>query len=190
MSDRIEQFISSNRDAFDEQQPSSNVWNQIDRKLSPRSSVIKMNFMRWAVAAMLLLTIVSATVWILSKPSKQSEQLATNTSEDIIKEIDPNYAKEVYHFTQLIEIKQNELKQIGKDQPELYSQFMKDITRLDSSYNSLKSELPLNPNREQLLEAMIENLQLQSDLLNQQLQIIKKIKEAKQNRNDNNYKKT
>jgi len=39
--------------------------------------------------------------------------------------------------------------------------------------------LPSNPNREQLLEAMIQNLKLQTELLNQQLLIIQKIKQAK-----------
>jgi len=39
--------------------------------------------------------------------------------------------------------------------------------------------LPVNPNKEELLQAMIYNLQLQIDLLNQQLNIIQKIKQAK-----------
>jgi phage shock protein A len=85
-------------------------------------------------------------------------------------------------------LKQNELRQIEKDQPELYRQFVSDITQLDSSYNSLKKELPANPNREQLLEAMIQNLQLQTELLNQQLRIIKQIKQAKNKSHDNNSK--
>jgi hypothetical protein len=43
----------------------------------------------------------------------------------------------------------------------------------------LRSTLNANPNTEQLLEAMISNLQMQIDLLNQQLSIIKKIKDPK-----------
>jgi hypothetical protein len=41
----------------------------------------------------------------------------------------------------------------------------------------LKLKLPANPNRELLLEAMLQNLQLQSELLNRQLLIIKEIKQ-------------
>jgi len=41
----------------------------------------------------------------------------------------------------------------------------------------LKTKLPENPNREMLLEAMISNLQMQSDLLSRQLKIIKEIKQ-------------
>ena len=109
-------------------------------------------------------------------------------TNEIIKAISPDYAKEVYHFTQLIELKQNELKKIEREQPELYREFIGDITTLDSSYNALKKELPLNPNREQLLEAMIDNLRLQTELLNHQLLIIKKIKQAKKSGNESNSK--
>jgi hypothetical protein len=102
--------------------------------------------------------------------------------------LNPSYAQEVFHFTQLIELKQNELKQIEKEHPELYHQFVRDINKLDSSYQALKMELPRNANRELLLEAMIQNLKLQSDLLNQQLFIIKKINESNSKSNDNNTK--
>ena len=77
---------------------------------------------------------------------------------------------------------------LEKDQPDLYREFISEITTLDSSYNALKKELPQNPNREQLLEAMIENLRLQTDLLNQQLLIIKKIKQAKTTSDESNSK--
>ncbi len=81
------------------------------------------------------------------------------------------------------------MKQLEKENPELYKQFVTDITKLDSSYNVLKRELPANPNREQLLEAMIRNLQVQMDLLNQQLQIIQQIKQSKNKDNDSNSKR-
>jgi hypothetical protein len=103
----------------------------------------------------------------------------------VLNELNPTYAKEVYHFTQLIELKQSELKQIEKEHPELYLQFVKDINRLDSSYQALKTELPKNANRELLLEAMIQNLKLQSELLNQQLSIIKQLNQKNTKENEN-----
>jgi hypothetical protein len=50
----------------------------------------------------------------------------------------------------------------------------------------LKNQLPVNPNREQLLEGMIQNLRLQTELLNQQLNIIKLIKQSKSKTNEKN----
>ncbi|HLX92631.1 MAG TPA: hypothetical protein VKR32_13160, partial [Puia sp.] len=82
----------------------------------------------------------------------------------------------------------DELKKIKKDEPLLYKQFSSDVYKLDTVYQSLKKQLPKNPNREQLLEAMIQNLQLQMELLNRQLNIIKQINNSKKSAYEQAYK--
>ena len=72
-----------------------------------------------------------------------------------------------------------ELKAIEKQDPELYHQFDTELRVLNQNYQNLKQELPKNPNQEELLKAMIQNVSMQIELLNQQLEIIQKIKEAK-----------
>ena len=89
-------------------------------------------------------------------------------------------AEEMYHYTRLIELKHEELKSLKKDEPLLYKKFAADVNKLDSVYNTLKSQLPLQSNREEVIEAMITNLQLQIGLLNKQLKIIKQIKHSKE----------
>ncbi len=89
-------------------------------------------------------------------------------------------AEEMYHYTRLIELKHEELKSLKKDEPLLYKKFAADVNKLDSVYLTLKAQLPLQSNREQVIEAMITNLQLQIGLLNRQLKIIKQIKHSKQ----------
>lgn len=105
------------------------------------------------------------------------EQLASNNEEEL-------QDKEIFHFTKLIEIKNQQVKSIQKEHPELYSQFATDINKLDSSYIALKLQLKTYPNKELLLKAMIQNLQLQIDLLNEQLDVIKKIKQSKKPSNE------
>jgi hypothetical protein len=91
-------------------------------------------------------------------------------------------------FAKIVDIKHKELKLIEKDEPLLYKQFAGDVAKLDSVYHNLENQLPKNPNREQLLEAMIKNLQLQMDLLNHQLKIVKKINHSKQTEYEKVYK--
>lgn len=98
------------------------------------------------------------------------------------------YDEEMYHYAKLVEIKHRELKKIERDEPLLYRQFAGDVSKLDSVYHSLQEQLPKNPNREQLLEAMIQNLQLQMRLLNHQLDIIKQINLSKKSAYENAYK--
>lgn len=110
-----------------------------------------------------------------------NEQLAQNNGADESNE-------ELIHYTRLIEIKQNQIRKIKKDEPLLYQQFAGDINKLDSNFHLLKKQLPVNPNREQILEAMIRNLHLQEDVLNQQLNIIKKINQTKKVEYEKAYK--
>ncbi len=198
MSKRLDDFIRNHRDEFDSDLPSSQVWNKIDERLSSpkKTKVVPINWMRWSVAAAVVILVGTATLyWFNSTPVVPQAVTVTKdvnpavvVDSNLLNEINPAYAKELYHFTQLIELKQDELKQMEKENPELYQQFVTDINKLDSSYNVLKRELPANPNREQLLEAMIHNLQVQMDMLNQQLQIIQQIKQSKNKDNDPNSK--
>jgi hypothetical protein len=190
MSSRLEKFIRDNREEFDGDDPNPQLWKKLKTQLEADPSdkkIYRMAILRWTAVAAVTVLITVGAFYFLSKSNDNT--LASNPSNaqtnEIIKAINPDYAKEVYHFTQLIELKQTELKKIEREQPELYKEFITDITILDSSYNALKKELPQNPNREQLLEAMIDNLQMQTDLLNHQLLIIKKIKQAKKPSNEN-----
>ena len=99
-----------------------------------------------------------------------------------------NYKQEMYYYAKLVEIKHKELTSIEKDEPLLYRQFSGDVNKLDSVYRTLKKQLPENPNKEQLLEAMLQNLQLQMGLLNHQLDIIKQINHSKKTAYEKAYK--
>lgn len=190
MSTRFEQFMRDHRDEFDSESPAPQVWSKLEKELAPKQNkgkVFSMTILRWSAAAAILV-LASVGVFHLFNTGGQGNgsqpPVVKNEGDVLLKDINPTYAKEVYHFTQLIELKQHELKQIEKDNPTLYKQFLKDISKLDSSYNTLKNELPTNANREQLLEAMIQNLRLQTELLNQQLQIIQQIKQQSKSDSD------
>jgi hypothetical protein len=113
-----------------------------------------------------------------------------NQSQAKVNELESSMDEEMYHYAKLVEIKHNQLKSLEKDEPLLYKQFASDVSRLDSVYRNLQSQLPKNPNREQLLEAMLQNLQLQMGLLNHQLDIIKQINHSKKTAYEQAYKTT
>ena len=185
----IEEFIKNNREAFDSYEPGERVWKALESNFpeseTRRPQVTAIAWMRWIAVAAIVLFLL-AGVYYFSRPVDQISPDAVVQHHDIPAE----YAEEVYHFTRLIGIKQKELNKLKKEEPELYKKFSTDIRRLDSSYQMLKTELPGNPNEELVLEAMIENLRIQIDLLNEQLSIIQKIKQTKNRDNGNQYKST
>jgi len=192
MSKSLERFIRDNREKFDADQPSPASWEKIEQSLNTtkqRSALYRMNRKKWRlIAAAILAIVLTSSLYIFLSPGHEEMPVVqnqtgntpeNNTGDPVIEAIDPDYAARVAKFSGLIEKKQHELEAIRTDQPDLYRKFSRDIQRLDSTYHALKYELPVNPNKEELLQAMIYNLQLQIDLLNQQLNIIQKIKQAK-----------
>jgi hypothetical protein len=124
---------------------------------------------------------------VMATPVNPQQQTATiGSGDNKSPEFEGN--KEMYYYAKLIELKHEELKTLEKDEPLLYKQFSGDVQKLDSVYHSLKTRLPNNSNREQVIEAMITNLQLQIGLLNRQLDIIKQIKHSKKSAYEKAYK--
>jgi len=196
MSNRLEKFIQDNREAFDSEEPRQQVWRDLQAKVAENKKddrIFHLGFLRWTAAAAVVIMLVGTFYYVIQYGERnniagQDKQGTPATADQVVNELNPTYAKEVYHFTQLIELKQSELKQIEKEHPELYQQFVKDINKLDNSYQALKTELPKNANRELLLEAMIQNLKLQTELLNQQLSIIKTLNQKNKQNNESNSK--
>lgn len=173
----IEKFIADNRKDFDDKMPPAKAWEGIEAALTgkkKRASIIT-PLIKWSMAAAAIL-VVALVVYFNSGSRTNVQPGVVNTTIST----DMPETPEVIAFAKLIVLKQEELKQLSKEQPELYNKFTEDITQLDSSYKALKEQLNVTPNKEVLVEAMIQNLQLQLSVLNQQLNIIKQIKQSKE----------
>jgi hypothetical protein len=182
MSNELKQFIDDNRNEFDDRVPSVKLWKNIEASFSPatkRGSVIR-PFYKWTMAAAALLIISTGIYYMVSDRSQPAETVSSGpegTGSDGPESLSP----QMDQFVKMISMKHEELKTLASGQPELYQKFSTDLNQLDSSYNLLKNQLHAVPNREMLLEAMIQNLQLQLSVLNQQLNIINQIKQSKKN---------
>lgn len=196
---RLEKFIKDNREAFDSEMPSKDLWQGIEaavpqkqvsiavskpEKVSHLKSIIK-----WSIAATVLL-FTGTAIFLMNRKTEVNPVAAVkptiDTSTGEIAAVLPDAAPEVSQIAKLIVLKQEELKALSKEQPELYQKFTTDINQLDSSYRTLKNQLSVAPNKEMLIEAMVQNLQLQLNVLNQQLKIINQIKQTKKYSHEKN----
>lgn len=190
----LERFIRDNREDFDEKEPSGSLWQKIEAGLdnsgqkkpqaerpSPFHQIHRNNGqsagrqigwpnLDWRVAASIAVLLLAGCFLYMNR-----QYGVTNQPEVVA--ASPSYAKEVVQYTRLIDTKRAELKQMTESNPELYREFATDLDRLEKSYQSLKADLPQNPNQEVLIQAMIQNLQLQINLLNEQLRVIQRIKQ-------------
>jgi hypothetical protein len=183
MANEMERFIRDNRDAFDAHRPGPGVWEAIEKEIGTPmkdARVVRMRVFRLSAAAAVVV-MLSLAAWLFTRQDTGAgagPALASG-QDPLVAQIDPQYAQMVAQFNGMIEAKQKEIQSIEKDNPELFQQFSADIRKLDSTYQVLRNTLPANPNKEQLLEAMISNLQMQIDVLNHQLRIIQQVKQPK-----------
>lgn len=178
MTNKLKNFIQDNRRAFDDEMPPGKIWDQIDASFSdvPKKRKSHGLLYKWAMAAAAMLVIASGIYYLAIKKDTVTPIAAIEKETG---KLPPEYESQMNLFVKMIDTKQEELKMLAGEQPELYRKFTTDIIQLDSSYHTLKNQLGSTPNREMLLEAMIQNLQLQLNVLNQQLNIINQIKEQK-----------
>ncbi|MBO0934259.1 hypothetical protein [Fibrella aquatilis] len=185
----LENFIREHRDEFEQDAPTYAFWQRLAAQLPPpagdnhsaengqnkpsgpflgvqRGSGVARRW--WAVAASIV--VLLGVLWWVN-----ARYAATEQPEVVA--VSPAYAKEVAQYASLIDDKRDELKALAANNPGLYQQFANDLDRLETSYLALKKDLPETPNQELLIQAMIQNLQLQIDLLNEQLRVIERMKQ-------------
>ena len=188
---RLEEFIKQNRNAFDDEVPSNKIWDAVEASIDHKKKAKLINIssqIKWSIAAAVILLVGIGVFFKMQQKTPAVEtavKIDTFSSKEIAT-LAPEAAPEMNEFAKLIALKQDELKKLSKEQPELYLKFTKDITQLDSTYIILKKQLSIAPNKELLIEAMIQNLQLQLQVLNQQLHIINQIKKSKNDSHESN----
>lgn len=188
---RLGKFINDNRNAFDDEIPSDKIWLGVETAINKnkKSKLINISSkFKWRIAAAVVLL---AGIGIFFKMQQSSIPTIDTVNTDTISSTDlaklaPESLPEMNEFAKLIALKQDELKRLAQEQPELYQKFTKDINLLDSTYITLKKQLSIAANKELLIEAMIQNLQLQLQVLNQQLHIINQIKNSKNDSHEKN----
>ncbi len=170
MSKRLEDFIRNNRAQFDDMEPDSALWDQIANSLPLHkpNKTFSAGFVLRVAATIVLIMGVGFTAYI--KLIESNVDLAS---------INPEYAQQQAQYISLVKNKRNELKAITKADPQLYGELDKEFLRMDSVYKHLKKELPASPDREKVLRAMIQNLQIQTNILNQQLIMVEQYNKMK-----------
>ena len=195
MNNNLDKFIQRDRRDFDTESPSENVWTNIEKTIPAKKEAKRFSLnelFKWsAAAAIIFIALTSIYFLYIKKYSHETTTVKAETSQeakpvnqDDISGIAPEYAAEIKKMNQLLANSHSELKSATAGQPELYQQLLKDLNVLDSSYRSLKNQALQSPNRDVIILAMMQNLQLQSELLTRQLMILKEFKNTKQTKNE------
>jgi hypothetical protein len=170
MSKKLEEFVQGHKKEFDLNSPSDELWGKIANKLDEQKVKKPLKLQVWIGIAASLILMMSITFLFTYHNKSQEVSIA---------DVNPTYAKKEIRFASMIEEKKDSLEVYAKENPALYKKFSADIEKLDADYDRLKLELQKSPNPRLIVKAMVRNLELQLEVIDQQLLIIYQVEEFK-----------
>lgn len=165
----LDDFIRKNRNAFDDREPSEKVWRGVEEMLPVQNKQSWWNSAPlWRAAAIVLL---GACIYLLVPKQAGRADVALNEFADI----EQFYVQQISEKTQLID-------DFRKDDG--LNGFTTDFRQLEAMYMVLKEEMKNRPSQK-VKDALVLNLLVRIDLLNQQLHKLEKSEadsESKENK--------
>src|SRR5436190_1674962 len=127
MSRKLEKFIGDHRNEFDDAVPSSKVWENVAKEFEEKKQqkAVLLPLYKWSIAAALLIT-AGITIFLVLNNKKTGTGPVETAGIDTINPINtnpPEYVPEVNQFAKMVVLKQEELKALAPEQPELYRKF-------------------------------------------------------------------
>lgn len=170
MKDSLEDFVGKNRAAFDDKEPSPGAWKNIAMSLGLKGSSIWQSVVLWRAAAVIFM--VLSGYLLIPKDVNTSGNADIAVAE--FNDVEEFYFQQISEKVELIdEFQRNE----G------LNGFTQDFQQLEAMYMVLKEEMKASPS-EKVKDALVLNLLVRIDLLNQRLHKLEteynKEKEAKE----------
>jgi hypothetical protein len=160
MKDKLEDFIRENRNAFDDREPSEKNWKNIEASIGMSQKGWWNSLAVWRAAAMIFMVL---SVYLLIPRTSKVQQTA-DASLNEFNDVEAFYVQQISEKVEMIdEFQRNE----G------LNGFTQDFKQLEAMYLVLKEEMKTHPSQK-VKDALVLNLLVRIDLLNQQLHKLEK----------------
>jgi len=160
MDDKIERFITENRDEFDFRDPDPGIWTIIESHIRPRRKAgWRLILQRAAIVAVIFAA--SYAVNEMVHRYRNSDLRALNRKETRI----PGLQEAEAYYNGLVNQKMDELRPIISNCPWLEDELKFDMSELDSVYADLKNDLRDDMANQAVIEAIIDNYRLKISIL-------------------------
>jgi hypothetical protein len=171
MKDELEDFIRNNREAFDDKEPSEKVWRNVSASLGLRRTGVWNSLIIWRAAAVIFMALSG---YLLISKSGDPKTIDNSIASDHTIAKDKSSTEfddvEAFYFRQISE-KVEMIDEFQKS--EGLNGFTHDFQQLEAMYNVLKEEMKTSPSQK-VKDALVLNLLVRIDLLNQQLHKLEK----------------
>lgn len=163
MRDPLEDFVRQNRSEFDDKEPSEKVWNNVESSMAFPSPAKHWwdSVVLWRAAAIVFMALSA----YLLVPKNNVKPIAGG--DIALKEFNDVEAFYVQQISEKVELISEFQKNEG------LNGFTHDFHQLEAMYMVLKEEMKTRPSKK-VKDALVLNLLVQIDLLNQQLHKLEK----------------
>lgn len=180
----IEDIIRTNKDFFEEAEPSLGHFERFSRKLEMRFSshvVVKRSIVPYLLkAAVVTLLITLSSFWTWDHFIRPGRNRIT------LGQVSPQYREVENYYVHQVNLMENEIVNIDlKNSPAQKEILMKEMKSMDSVYVQLQKELKTNPNDERIINAMIEHYQTKLEVMTYIVNQLKTIRNENQNKQSN-----
>lgn len=178
--DKLEQFIEDNKYDFDSDFNPERNWNKIESKISKKNRHQRKNMWLVAASVVLLLSVSWLTYEKTQLTNKINELESLTFNGKSFSDIESYYRQGINE--KVIQLNQVSIDKNIKVNPELES--------INKKYEQLKLQVKNQGSHPQLINAMIQNLQIQIEILEQQLNVLQDLQEYNENENPQNNEKS
>jgi hypothetical protein len=166
MKDSLKKFILQNRESFDDKQPDEKVWKKIEASLPAGKTISLWNSVSmWRAAAVLFLGLATYFFVTGNQSSLHKKEIAMLQGE--FSDLEVYYSSEIAEKVSLI----SHMEESGEADT-----FTQDFQKLDAMYQVLKEQMKTQPTQK-VKEALVLNLLVRIDLLNQLLHKLEQVQE-------------
>ncbi len=179
----IDEIIRSNKDFFEDAEPSKGHMERFSRKLEMRfhAGVQMRSIVPYLLkAAVVTILVTLSSLWTWDHFIRPGRNMMT------LGDVSPEYREVENYYLHQVNLMENEIGTINlTDDPEQNEMLMTEMKSMDSVYVQLQKELKANPNDERIINAMIEHYQTKLEVMTYIVNQLKAIRNENQNTDGN-----
>jgi hypothetical protein len=179
----LEDIIRSNKDFFEDAEPSAGHLERFNRKLEKRFQVatVKRSIVPYLLkAAVVTLLITLSSLWTWDHFIRPANNRMT------LGQVSPQYKEVENYYMHQVNLMEGEIVNVDlKNNPAQKTILMNEMKSMDSTYVSLQKELKANPNDERIINAMIEHYQTKLEVMTYIVNQLKTVRNDNQNKKKN-----
>jgi hypothetical protein len=179
----IDEIIRSNKDFFEDAEPSEGHMERFNRKLEMRfhAGAVTRSIVPYLLkAAVVTLLVTLSSLWTWDHFIRPGRNMMT------LGDVSPQYREVENYYIHQVNLMEDEIGNVSfTGNPEQKKMLVTEMKSMDSVYVQLQKELKANPDDERIINAMIEHYQTKLEVMTFIVNQLKAIRNENQNTTEN-----